>query len=421
MELKPGYKQTEVGVIPEEWGVVTASDACSLVVDCKNRTPPIVDHSEYAVVRTPNVRDGRFIQDDLRFTDESSYREWTARAVPQAGDIMITREAPLGEVCAVPDAQKVCLGQRMMLYRPSPSKTDSRYLLYSLMSLPVRANLMRKIGGSTVGHAKVDDIRFLKLPLPPLPEQRAIASLLSDTDSLLASLEQLIAKKLDIKQAAMQELLTGKRRLPGFEGEWEVKRLGHYVRFLKNGVNSRAELQPEGRIKYLHYGDIHASRGSFLSPQELTGLSVAKAAGLDRLQDGDLIFADASEDIAGVSRSVELCGTSNFEAVSGLHTIAARFDKAILADGFKGFLQYVPSFSTHLRRLAAGTKVYATNRAHILSAEVRLPPVAEQQAIANVLIDMSNEIGVLQERMNKTCSTKQGMMQQLLTGKIRLT
>jgi len=74
----------------------------------------------------------------------------------------------------------------------------------------------------------------------------------------------------------------------------------------------------------------------------------------------------------------------------------------------------------HLRRLSAGTKVYATNRAHISSAEVRLPPVAEQKAIANVLIDMSNEIGVLQERMNKDCSTKQGMMQQLLTGKIRL-
>ncbi|MFN6132375.1 MAG: hypothetical protein ACK46L_05635, partial [Synechococcaceae cyanobacterium] len=236
----------------------------------------------------------------------------------------------------------------------------------------------------------------------------------------LSRLDQLITKKRQIKQAAMQELLTAKRRLPGFEGEWEVKRLGDHVRILRNGVNSRAELQPEGRIRYLHYGDVHASSDSFLSPEQLANLPVTKAAGLDRLQNGDLIFADASEDIAGVSRSVELCEISDYEAVSGLHTIAARFDKAVLVDGFKGFLQYIPSFSAHLRRLAAGTKVYATNRAHILSAEVRLPPVAEQQAIAGVLMDMSNEISVLRERKNKACSTKQGMMQQLLTGKIRL-
>jgi type I restriction enzyme S subunit len=167
--------------------------------------------------------------------------------------------------------------------------------------------------------------------------------------------------------------------------------LGEHVKFLRNGVNSRAELHLEGSIKYLHYGDIHASADSFLSPQHLPCLSGAKAARLDRLRNGDLIFADASEDIAGVSKSVEILGACKSEVVSGLHTIAARFDKAVLADGFKGFLQYVPSFYAHLRRLAAGTKVYATNRAHILSAEVRLPPVAEQKAIASVLIDMSNE------------------------------
>jgi type I restriction enzyme S subunit len=166
--VTPGFKKTEVGVIPANWEVVTAFEACELVVDCKNRTPPVVADSEYAVVRTPNVRAGRFVLEDLRYTDESSYQIWTTRAVPQFGDIMITREAPLGEVCAVPAGRKVCLGQRMMLYRPAPARTDSSYLLYSLMSEPVRANLLRKIGGSTVGHAKVDDIRFLQLPLPPL-------------------------------------------------------------------------------------------------------------------------------------------------------------------------------------------------------------------------------------------------------------
>jgi len=195
MNVKPGYKQTEVDVIPEEWDVVTATEACDLVVDCKNRTPPVVADSDFAVVRTPNVRNGQFVLDELRFTDEASYRVWTVRAVPQIGDIMITREAPLGEVCAVPPNRKVCLGQRMMLYRPSLERASSTYFLFSLMSKPVRENLFRKIGCSTVGHAKVDDIRFLQLPFPPLPEQRAIASALSDADALIESLGQLAVEQ----------------------------------------------------------------------------------------------------------------------------------------------------------------------------------------------------------------------------------
>src|SRR6266404_5242629 len=256
MEMKTGYKQTEVGVIPEEWAVVTATEACELVVDCKNRTPPVVAESDYAVVRTPNVRDGRFVLEDLRFTDENSYRVWTARAVPQFGDIMITREAPLGEVCAVPADRKVCLGQRMMLYRPSPTRTSSTYLLYSLMSQPVRANLFRKIGGSTVGHAKVDDIRFLQSPLPSLPEQRAIAEALSDADALLGGLDRIIAKKRDLKQAAMQQLFTGQTRLPGFHGEWEVKRLGEVATFYKGKGLPKSALTPFGAEPCIHYGEL---------------------------------------------------------------------------------------------------------------------------------------------------------------------
>ncbi len=108
-----GYKQTEVGVIPEDWEVVSANGVCDAVIDCKNRTPPVVD-DEFAVVRTPNVRGGRFVFEGLRYTDAVSYKIWTQRAVPQDGDIFITREAPMGEVCRKPLNLKVCLGQRMI-------------------------------------------------------------------------------------------------------------------------------------------------------------------------------------------------------------------------------------------------------------------------------------------------------------------
>ena len=121
-----------------------------------------------------------------------------------------------------------------------------------------------------------------------------------------------------------------------------------------------------------------------------------------------------------VSKSVEMRGVAGAETVPGLHTIAARFDKSVLADGFKSYLQFYPTFSGQLRRLAAGTKVYATNRAHIASIEMRLPDVDEQTAIAAVLSDMDAELVALEPRRDKTRDLKQGMMQELLTGRTRL-
>lgn len=241
-------------------------------------------------------------------------------------------------------------------------------------------------------------------------------------DALLDGLDRLIAKKRAIKQAAMQQLLTGQTRLPGFSGEWEVKRLGDHLTFLKNGVNSRAELSYSEDVRYLHYGDIHGSSRVELNPAnvEMPCLPRAKASRLDRLQNGDLIFADASEDMDGVGKSVEIQNAAGIELVSGLHTIAIRLDKSVLADGFKAYIQFIPKFRAHLRQLAAGTKVYATNRTHIASAELRLPGIDEQQAISALLTDMDAEITALEARRTKTRALKQAMMQELLTGRTRL-
>jgi type I restriction enzyme S subunit len=165
---------------------------------------------------------------------------------------------------------------------------------------------------------------------------------------------------------------------------------------------------------------VHACTGVLLAPDALPSLPSEKATTLDRLRDGDLIFADASEDLTGVSKSVEMSGVGSNAVVAGLHTIAARFDKKILADGFKAYLQFSPVFAGQLRRLAAGTKVYATNRAHIASVEICLPGVDEQAAIAAVFKDMNAEIEALEARRDKTRALKQAMMQQLLTGRARL-
>ena len=270
-------------------------------------------------------------------------------------------------------------------------------------------------------HINGQKLKTYPIPLPPtLHEQEAIAGALSDADAWIESLEQLIAKKRQIKQGAMQELLTGKRRLPGFSGKWETKRLGDHCRFLRNGTNSRADLSVDGPLRYLHYGDIHSCNNVYLSPNLLPSLPMSKANTLDRLQDGDLVLADASEDTIGISKSVEIVGVDSFELVAGLHTIAVRFSVGIFAPSFVGLLQHCPDFNSHLRKLAAGTKVYATNRRHVSSAEVSIPGLAEQTAIATVLSDMDTEIESIESKLSKAREVKQGMMQELLTGRIRL-
>ncbi len=199
--------------------------------------------------------------------------------------------------------------------------------------------------GSTFVEITLENLRNIQIAVPAPPEQRSIASALSDVDALIAGLEKLIAKKRDLKQAAMQQLLTGQTRLPGFSGEWEHRRLGDFAQFLKNGVNSRAELEHVGDVQYLHYGDIHGASGVFLDAEQtaMPCLPRVKAGSLDRLKDGDLILADASEDVDGIGKAVELRVALGSEVVSGLHTIAVRFDKHVLADGFKAYLQFILS------------------------------------------------------------------------------
>lgn len=262
----------------------------------------------------------------------------------------------------------------------------------------------------------------LPVPLPHIATQRAVAEAVGDVDRLIRCLEGKIAKKQAIKQGMMQQLLTGRTRLPGFAGEWTDIRLGDHVSYVKTVALSRAQLDTKSTLRYLHYGDIHTRSSVLLDAvsEEMPRAETRLAARAGLLQRGDLVFADASEDPAGVGKSVEIVDTPDTGVVPGLHTIAARFDKSVLADGFKAYLQFVPSFRDQLLRLAAGTKVLATTRSYISSITLTLPDVAEQTAIADVLLDAEREIEALSARLSKAQDVKTGMMQQLLTGRTRL-
>ncbi len=419
--MSVGSKETEVGLIPAEWDVERIGSLGTVVRGGSPRPAgdPRYFNGNYipwlTVAALTNVPEHQLlVEETVGYLTEEGAKH--SRALPKGTLIIANSGATLGVAklldvtCCANDGIAAILDQE---------RGDKAFVCHYINT---RTRHLREVVATGNGQPNLNTglIREIRIPFPPLPEQRAIAAALSDVDALLEGQTRLIAKKRDLKQGAIQRLLTGQTRLPGFQQEWKVKRLGDHVTFLHHGVNSRAELTVDGPVKYLHYGDVHACTGVLLAPDALPSLPSEKATTLDRLRDGDLIFADASEDLAGVSKSVEICGVGSTALVAGLHTIAARFDKDILADGFKAYLQFIPAFVGQLRRLAAGTKVYATNRAHIASIEMSLPGADEQTAISSVLHDMSAEIEALEDRRDKTRALKQAMMQELLTGKTRL-
>lgn len=419
-EVEPGYKRTEVSVIPIDWDTKRLGEIALLErgkFSARPRNDP-----KYFGGQTPFIQTGDVTNSCGLVTDYSQTLNEAGLAVSKVfkkGTIFFTIAANIGDVAfAVFDA---ACPDSLIGITPKLSSINRIWLFHELKS--------RKRDFETLAtqnaqlNINLEKLNPYQLPIPPFKEQEAIASALSDMDALISSLGLLIAKKRDIQKAAMQQILTCQRRLPGFSREWEVRRLGDHLSFLRNGTNSRAELLTEGDVRYLHYGDIHGSQNLLLSPTKIPMpcLPPEKAKRLDCLEDGDLIFADASEDLEGVGKSVEVQGLEGVRVVAGLHTIALRFDKKILADGFKAYLQFIPEFRAHLRQLAAGTKVYATNRSHIASAEIKMPEIEEQTAIAAVLSDMDDELAELEARRDKSNQLKQGMMQELLSGRIRLS
>ena len=229
MELKSGYKRTEVGVIPEEWPVDRLDKFWS-VTDCKHVTAKFVA-SGYPLASIKEVQ-SRYVElADAKQTTRQFYDQLTEGGrAPRVGDLIISRNATVGEVAQVADWHPpFAMGQDVCLMRKRDQEYSTDYLQAVFRSPVIARQLADLMVGSTFKRINVQQIKGFCVPMPLPREQRTIATALSDVDALLTQLDRLIAKKRDIKQAAMQQLLTGKTRLPGFGGEWKTKRLGEVL------------------------------------------------------------------------------------------------------------------------------------------------------------------------------------------------
>jgi type I restriction enzyme, S subunit len=196
------------------WDRVCIRDVCESIVDCPNRTAPKLDRpSPYKMIRTTNVRDGRIGLQDVNFVSEEVYRRWTRRQVPQRGDVILTREAPLGEVGMLCTDDKVFLGQRLVSYRAEPSKLNNHFLLFAFQYRDLKRQIQRFGSGATVQHMRVPDSKALLLNLPPLAIQQGVVdqlnALLASSDQLEANYTQKLDRLAQLRRSILQRAFAG--------------------------------------------------------------------------------------------------------------------------------------------------------------------------------------------------------------------
>jgi len=201
--------------------------------------------------------------------------------------------------------------------------------------------------------------------------------------------------------------------------DWDLKYFGEVFTFLNSASYSRALLTDDNQVQYVHYGDIHTKWNNFLDFRNniLPTIDDNKATGYALLKDGDLIMADASEDYAGVGKSVEIKGIGESKAISGLHTLLLRDKKNLFAPGFKGYLHENVLIKRQLDRLATGLKVFGISKNNLKSVQIPVPTYREQEVIATALTETDALIQSLEKLIAKKKAIKQGAMQELLKPK----
>lgn len=340
----------------------------------------------------------------------------------QSGDILLCLRGSLGKY-AVVSKSGGAPASSIAVIRADAKVMNPNFLAHVVSSSIFQKQIEIDNNGSSQPNLSASSVENFLIPYPDVIEQERIATALSDMDELIASLEKLIAKKKAIKQGAMQELLTGKRRLPGFSGEWKRKLFGDLFEICPNNAYTRDQLTIGGKIKNIHYGDILTKYGAYLDgniasiPTLGKTLEKKKYAEKAFVQDGDIIIADTAEDLT-VGKAVEIVNVSG-KILSGQHTFLCR-PIIPFAPMYLGYYLNSADFHDQVVPYVTGTKVSSINKSSLCSLTIRYPSIPEQNAIAEILSDMDKEILAIEERHAKAGQIKQGMMQQLLTGKIRL-
>ncbi|MFA7525241.1 MAG: restriction endonuclease subunit S [Acidithiobacillus sp.] len=422
MAVKPGYKLTEVGVIPEDWERMPLEKLSAFIT--KGSTPTTHgfrwEPSGILFLRSECVSDDGLDLTQSMFISAHAH-QMLRRSEVCGGDILMTITGNVGRVVYFLDIETANINQHIARIRISSSSVDSGYIYHYLSQPAIRVYFGSITTGQAYPQISLRQVRNVQIPLPPLPEQHAIATALSDVDALISSLDALISKKKQIKQGAMQELLSGKRRLPGFSGEWEVVTLFKLAEGKKEYFNDGDWIESEhittDGIRFIQTGNIGV--GYFIEKHDRKYISEKSFTSLSckEINLGDLLICRLA-DPAG--RACVLPDIGESKVVTSVDVTIFRAPPSSANRVYLALLFSTSDWFKSISDRSGGTTHKRIARGALGKISITLPPLPEQQAIATILSDMDAEITALESRRKKTRALKQGMMQELLTGRIRL-
>ncbi|MCA0364021.1 MAG: restriction endonuclease subunit S [Bacteroidetes bacterium] len=401
-----GFKHTDIGLIPDDWDVKRFQDVTKVITCGLAATPKYVDASiGKPFLSAQNVQNGKVVYDKFRHVPKSLFDLITKHNPPRKGDLLYTRVgAGIGEAGVIEEEFEFAIYVSLTLIKVDETIIHNYYLLH-LLNSPKYKFLAKngQFAGAGVQNLNVNVVREFPIPLPPTKdEQTAIATALNDADTLIQKLEQLIAKKRNIKTGAMQELLKPKVG-------WEEKTLGEIADVVGGGTPSTFNASYwNGNINWFTPTEIGDKKYSFESIRKITheGLmsSSAKLLPVGTI----LLTSRASIGDASILK-VESCTNQGFQSL------------IVKEDNSNEFLYYlILTLKQIMLQNASGSTFLEISPSKLKSIEISIPNPTEQTRIAQILSDMDNEIQELEKQLEKNKMMKQGMMQSLLTGKIRL-
>jgi type I restriction enzyme S subunit len=404
------------------------NDLCELIVDCEHKTAP-TQETGYPSIRTPNIGKGVFLLDSVNRVSEDTYRQWTKRAVPRAGDLIMAREAPVGNVAMIPPGLTPCLGQRTLLIRPDRTKAEPAYLNYLLNGPYVQALVQAKTNGATVPHLNMKDVRTLPLPiLPPIPVQRRIAGILSAYDDLIENSQRRI-KILELMARALYREWFVHFRFPGCEdvprvpsplGEipqgWDVKKLGEVADTFRGRSYRSVDLADEGGLPFLNLKCLDRDGGFRRSglkryTGEFKDIQVAKK--------GDIVMAvtDMTQERRIVARAALVPTLDNDFGIFSMDLVRVdpkpNFPKAFLYS----LLRY-SSFADEVKQHANGANVLHLSPDRITDYRFAAPPADLMGRFASFIAPVVEHIDTLESQNGSLRRTRDLLLPRLLSGQI---
>lgn len=406
--VKPGYKQTEVGVIPEDWEDEKLGELAKVCMCKRIFADQTTENGEI-----PFFKIGTFGKEADAYISRSLYEDFKHRfSFPQKGDVLISAAGTLGRSVIFDGKDAYFQDSNIVWLDIDKTKLCNEYLYHYYKVIQWASS-----EGSTIARLYNGIICDTHIALPKVDEQEQIAEALSEIDELISTLEKQVSKKKAIKQGVMQELLTGKRRLPGFSGKWISGKWKEVLDCFSSGATPYRGNPTfyKGSIKWVSSGELNYNH--IIDTQEHISTEAKEKANLTIHPAGTFLMAITGLEAAGTRGSCAILddpATTNQSCMAIYGT-----DKMSTEYLFHYYVQHGDELAF---QYCQGTKQQSYTAAIVKELPIYYPEdVAEQNAIASVLTSMDNEARALKQKLAKYRQVKQGMMQQLLTGKIRLT